>query len=67
MNAQRMTSQELIAARERHGLTQGQLAELLGLHVNIVASWEARKAPPLWLTMWFIGFEYVRAVTRAAE
>ena len=36
-----LSSAEIRGIRERHGLTQGQLARLLGLGSNTVSRWEA--------------------------
>jgi DNA-binding transcriptional regulator YiaG len=43
-----MTPADIIAARERMGLTQARLADLLGVHTRTVCSWEQgrRHAPP---------------------
>lgn len=63
----RLTGEELRLLRERFGLTSYQLADELGLHSNAVRSWEERKVPPMWLRVWFIGYEYQKAITEAAE
>lgn len=43
-----MTPANLIAARERMGLTQARLAELLGVHIRTLSAWEygRQKIPP---------------------
>lgn len=47
-----MTPAELIAERERMGLTQARLAALLGVHLRTVSSWEqGRQAVPPFLRL----------------
>lgn len=47
-----MTPVELTAERERMGLTQARLAELLGIHARTVSSWEqGRQAIPPFLRL----------------
>lgn len=41
-----LTGIELRTWRERHRLTQGQLAELLGVQLNTVSRWEIGKRSP---------------------
>jgi len=41
-----MTSDEIKAIREGLGLTQAQLAQLLGVHPITISKWERGVAPP---------------------
>jgi DNA-binding XRE family transcriptional regulator len=63
-----MTPDDLHMARRRLHLTQGELAEKLGLHTQTICRWETGRLPvPRWVPFAMMGLTAVRVAKEHAS